>query len=728
MLEPFDLSAWEVPPPPADLADAVIERLGGTDVGIAAIAVDEQRAPRRGWIIAAAAVAALVLALGVWSLIGAMHQAAPTSGAVVADKARSLSLDTVHADLDAGADVRWRRDGNVLRVEQRAGNVMWRVDTDEKLVIDAGATSASVEATGANLRVEVKMNATDARVIGGVALTAAAVAMVTVVVYEGHVKVGKPNQQTIVVAPGTTYKVNALDDTGPTVGASLPANRNKVAVLGLELVGDGGGNAPVVTSVLSASIRAFAAKQGTYMVAPGTDKELLDEKLMSNCADEAPACMAAIGANLGVDALVFGHIERSGKTYGITLKLLDVAKQEVVGNTVELLPAAEAGGAKLDEVAHKLYLSVLGVATTCDADVLKEQGMQNINMGQHAAALANFEQSLRCKDDPYVRQLAFMESCASKNSPRAKHHFRLLSAVQQAKFAQMCIRQQVDYQDDVASAGDDCEGVDEVSCVLNNYEGDCCKQYKQPASTNDGLTRAQISEAIAKIRPQIAKCGENATTSGKVVARIRVEPDGSVKTVKFSGPGLGQVFDCMQKAIYSARFAQTKSGGSFSYPFGFTAKATTPCDADQLRQQGIENINMGQHAAALSKFEASLACKQDPYVTQLAFMESCASRNEPKAKHYYRQLTPNQQAKFGQMCERENVPYIDEGFLHVESKPVASILVDGEDTGLKTPIRGHALPLKPGRHKITFVVAGERFTYPVVIKAGETTRMSKDLQ
>lgn len=78
---------------------------------------------------------------------------------------------------------------------------------------------------------------------------------------------------------------------------------------------------------------------------------------------------------------------------------------------------------------------------SCDAEAHKDKGMQSINVGQHAAALAHFEASLRCKDDPYVRQLAFMEACASGNSPKAKYYYKKLTPSQQTKFAQICIRQ-----------------------------------------------------------------------------------------------------------------------------------------------------------------------------------------------------------------------------------------------------------------------------------------------
>ena len=70
----------------------------------------------------------------------------------------------------------------------------------------------------------------------------------------------------------------------------------------------------------------------------------------------------------------------------------------------------------------------------------------------------------------------------------------------------------------------------------------------------------------------------------------------------------------------------------------------------------------------------------------------------------------------------------NKGYLQVFSKPPAKIFVDGTDTGLKTPISGQSLQLAPGKHKITFAIGDDRFTYPVQIKAGVTETMSKDLQ
>jgi hypothetical protein len=68
------------------------------------------------------------------------------------------------------------------------------------------------------------------------------------------------------------------------------------------------------------------------------------------------------------------------------------------------------------------------------------------------------------------------------------------------------------------------------------------------------------------------------------------------------------------------------------------------------------------------------------------------------------------------------------GYVAITSNPSAKIAIDGKDTGLSTPITGHALPASPGKHKITFVIGGDKFTFSVTVKAGETASVHKDLQ
>ena len=47
---------------------------------------------------------------------------------------------------------------------------------------------------------------------------------------------------------------------------------------------------------------------------------------------------------------------------------------------------------------------------------------------------------------------------------------------------------------------------------------------------------------------------------------------------------------------------------------------------------------------------------------------------------------------------------------------------------MSTPINGKQLPLSPGKHKVTFAIGGDKFTFAVMIKAGATEVLKKDLQ
>src|SRR5205085_8659243 len=89
-------------------------------------------------------------------------------------------------------------------VAQLRGAATWRVDAGDTMVIDAGAMGASVEASGASLRLEVAMRITpsDGRVVAASTITAAAVALVTVAVYQGHIKVTSGGQTVNVGAGG----------------------------------------------------------------------------------------------------------------------------------------------------------------------------------------------------------------------------------------------------------------------------------------------------------------------------------------------------------------------------------------------------------------------------------------------------------------------------------------------------------------------------------------------
>ena len=122
-------------------------------------------------------------------------------------------------------------------------------------------------------------------------------------------------------------------------------NKPSVAVLGLEVIDDGTGIDPQTTDL--AKMLTQALREGTrqdvspYRLAPNSEKELLEVKLLSGCANEARACMAQIGRDLGANWLIYGKIEKRETGYQVTLKLLKVDTTAMERVTTEVIPFAD---------------------------------------------------------------------------------------------------------------------------------------------------------------------------------------------------------------------------------------------------------------------------------------------------------------------------------------------------------------------------------------------------
>jgi predicted Zn finger-like uncharacterized protein len=131
----------------------------------------------------------------------------------------------------------------------------------------------------------------------------------------------------------------------------------------------------------------------------------------------------------------------------------------------------------------------------------------------------------------------------------------------------------------VAESGGSC---DEVSCVLNNYEGACCQKFRKGGARPSGgttaksggdapdkLDRAMISEGVSKVKARVMGCGDRSSAKGTVKVSVKVSAGGTISSVSVTStpdPGLGS---CVQSAMQRATFRKTQSGGSFSYPFVF---------------------------------------------------------------------------------------------------------------------------------------------------------------
>jgi hypothetical protein len=138
------------------------------------------------------------------------------------------------------------------------------------------------------------------------------------------------------------------------------AGKPKLAILGLEVApGPTGVVEPAMTQVakdITKELRQRAQSGASaYVVAPNSSKELTDEKLLMSCDSEARECMAMIGAGLAADAVLYGHVEKRGEAYRVSLKLLDVKAKTVEIASDEMPIGGSAAG-----VAKRLYTKLIG--------------------------------------------------------------------------------------------------------------------------------------------------------------------------------------------------------------------------------------------------------------------------------------------------------------------------------------------------------------------------------
>lgn len=137
------------------------------------------------------------------------------------------------------------------------------------------------------------------------------------------------------------------------------AGKPRIAVLGLEPLGPGGAVDPATQSVARAITRELRqriqARTSPYETAPGSDKDLADEKLLMSCEPDAPDCMLVIGAGLASDVVLYGQVERRGGNFRVSLHLFDVKLRSLQSAADEMPVGAPASG-----VSRRLYRKLIG--------------------------------------------------------------------------------------------------------------------------------------------------------------------------------------------------------------------------------------------------------------------------------------------------------------------------------------------------------------------------------
>src|SRR5688572_4532944 len=86
------------------------------------------------------------------------------------------------------------------------------------------------------------------------------------------------------------------------------AEKQKVAVLGLEVTGSITYESTNLAKNVTDALREQVRGSSKLVLAPNSNKDLIDEKITHGCDKEEADCMAKIGKSLGADQLMYGRI------------------------------------------------------------------------------------------------------------------------------------------------------------------------------------------------------------------------------------------------------------------------------------------------------------------------------------------------------------------------------------------------------------------------------------
>jgi len=213
-------------------------------------------------------------------------------------------------------------------------------------------------------------------------------------------------------------------------------------------------------------------------------------------------------------------------------------------------------------------------------------------------------------------------------------------------------------------------------------------------------------------------------SAGKHKIRI-VGPVNACDTIVSLEGGKTTTLDCVLAPPSGSAAAQTGSAGSAAVAQVGSPEVKTPeVKAPEVKTPEVKTPEVKAPEVPQTKGSASVKTpevKTETIKTRAPETKTTSHKTTETKTPEHTKTTESTKTETGAADPSK-------GYLQVFSKPVAKILVDGVDSGMKTPISGHTLALTPGKHKVTFVIGDDRFTYPVTIKQGSTETMSKDLQ
>ncbi len=155
-------------------------------------------------------------------------------------------------------------------------------------------------------------------------------------------------------------------------GSAFAQKKPSLAVLNLEVV-DASGNIDAestgIARDLSNQLRNRAQTGNGPYELTGGPKELIDEKLIKGCDNEAPKCMASIGKDMKADLLLYGRIEKKDGGHLATLTLLNVSGQKVERKATHQIDKGQRDMASISRAAQKIYNELAGITDVATINI-----------------------------------------------------------------------------------------------------------------------------------------------------------------------------------------------------------------------------------------------------------------------------------------------------------------------------------------------------------------------
>ena len=382
---------------------------------------------------------------------------------------------------------------------------------------------------------------------------------------------------------------------------------------------------------------------------------------------------AAVAVLLGVTIAV---ATTRGSADAVALAPRDAGPPIVVIATVPDAPPVDAA-APADAPPWDDDL-VIDPIEGCDADAMLSGGTAEEARGNHVQALAQYDAALACRFDTHSLQLAFMAACNGTVLPSARRYWRQMSPDMQTHMLQICLHNHITAEmlgeePDAATRELRAECRRQVAAKNWTAVSLCADKLKpeDPAAAEALKTRvrAEIKADVARAKAKacdsddLLTAGTAAEARGNHVVAL-TNYDAALKC-RFDTHSLQLAFlaACNGSRVEFARkYWKRMSPDMQSRMVNICAHnhitldmLNESCDAGELVSAGNATEAAHDHAGALAKYDAALACKFDSHTLQLAFMAACDGARVEAARKYWKRMSPDQQSHMVQLCLHNHI-------------------------------------------------------------------------